>query len=235
MDFYKSTLNAMYKLLNDAGVKFWAEWILKDVEDWEESKLVEHHLSAYGGMGSLNDVVICVQNNHKVKKEQEAWINTLLSSLKAISFYLAKSPKDKININDIKKSLKYNYVKIQGTRCLNCGYSELSLSDIDNFIAPKIIDDEIVDALMEDRLISFVDNVINLNLPQIIIEREKIEKIICESNISFTKLNRWMRPCPECGSDDTAVYRWNMIKKKNIFMKEVQIFEPSNDNLCLKY
>ncbi|MDR3594037.1 hypothetical protein [Clostridium sp.] len=35
MEFYKLTLNAMYKLLNDTGVMFWAKWILKDIDDWD--------------------------------------------------------------------------------------------------------------------------------------------------------------------------------------------------------
>lgn len=35
----------MYKLLHNTGVKFWKEWILKDLEDWEKSNLVKYYLS----------------------------------------------------------------------------------------------------------------------------------------------------------------------------------------------
>lgn len=216
MDFYKLTLEAMYKLLCETGVLFWADWILKDLDYWESNKSVKHHLSAYGGMGSFNDVVICVENNHKVNKQQEAWVNHLLMGLKSVAYYLAKSEKNEINVDMLKEKLKYNNSKIQGSRCLVCGYSELSESDVDNFIAPKIISEGIIKALSEGSLIELTDRVIHMNLPQIGFEREKIKRIIDKSNINFTTLHRWMRPCPQCGSDDTAVYRWNKIKKNYV-------------------
>lgn len=31
MDYYKITLEALYKLLNDIGVKYWADWVVKDL------------------------------------------------------------------------------------------------------------------------------------------------------------------------------------------------------------
>lgn len=234
MNLYKLTLVAMYKLLNETGVQFWADWILKDLDYWKNNKSVKHHLSAYGGMGSFNDVVICVENNHKVIKCQEAWVNHLLMSLKSVTYYLAKSEKSEINFDMLEEKLKYIYSKIQGSRCLACGYSELSESDVDNFIAPKIVNEEIVKALSEGSLIELTDRVIHMNLPQIDFEREKIKRIIDESNINFTTLHRWMRPCPKCGSDDTAVYRWNKTKKKTMLMKGIEKFEPSADNLPLR-
>lgn len=234
MDFYKLTLEAIFKLLNETGVQFWADWILEDLDNWENNKSVWHHLSAYGGMGSFNDVVICVENNHKVTKQQETWVNHLLMSLQSLAYYLAKYETSEINVDIIKEKLKYNYSKIQGSRCLACGYSELSESDIDNFIAPKIISEVMIKALSEGRLIEFIDRVIDMNLPQIYIEREKIKIIIERSNINFTTLQRQMRPCPKCGSNDTAVYRWNKTKRKNILMEEVERLDPSEDNLPLR-
>ncbi|MDP4147021.1 MAG: hypothetical protein Q8936_21535, partial [Bacillota bacterium] len=143
MDLYRLALEAMQKLLNETGVRFWADWIEKDIEYWDDNRSVTHHLSAYGGMGSFNDVVICVVNNHKVNKHQEAWTNYLLMGLKSVAYYLAKSEEIEINVDMLKEKLQCNYSKIQGSRCLACGYSELSEGDVDNFIAPKIINEEI--------------------------------------------------------------------------------------------
>ncbi|WP_407635981.1 DUF6966 domain-containing protein [Propionispira raffinosivorans] len=36
----------------------------KDLDEWENEKSVHHHISAYGGMGSLSDLIICTQNGH---------------------------------------------------------------------------------------------------------------------------------------------------------------------------
>lgn len=234
MDYYKVVLEALYKLLNETGVKYWAEWISKDINFWIECKSVEHHLSAYGGMGSFNDVVICLQNNHKVTNEQESWTNFLLMNLQSLSVLLTESKDRIIGLEDIKNNLRSNSSKIQGARCLACGYSELSSYNVDNFIAPKIISDGIVKSLSSGNLMEFVEDVIGINLPEIEPAREEIIKIIQDSNINYTMLNRWMRPCPQCGSDDTAVYRWDRVKKMGFLFSLQEKFEPSDDNLPLR-
>ncbi|MTI48430.1 MAG: hypothetical protein FH761_11350 [Firmicutes bacterium] len=160
MDYYKIALEALYKLLNETGETFWADWILKDIKLWEQNKSKEHHLSAYGGMGSFNDLVICVQNKHNVTKKQEPWVNTLLMHLQSLSIFIAKS-KD-INMKSIEDNLQCHPSKIQGTRCLSCGYSELSLTNIDGFIAPKIVSDGIAKSLQNEKLIDVYDK---LKLP----------------------------------------------------------------------
>jgi len=91
MTIYEDALKAMYSLLEQTGEKFWRDWINEDLHYWKNSKSVKHHLSAYGGMGSFNDLVICKKNNHKVTKQQESWINPLLSDLKSICYYSAKN------------------------------------------------------------------------------------------------------------------------------------------------
>ena len=47
------------------------------------------------------------------------------------------------------------------------------------------------------------------------------------SNIFLSDCVGWMRPCPNCGSDDTAAYRW-----KRATSWEAR-FEPTDDNLPL--
>ena len=52
-------LNELVKLLADHAEPHWAEWIAKDIA-WIQRGIgygVLHFLSAFGGMGSLNDVV----------------------------------------------------------------------------------------------------------------------------------------------------------------------------------
>lgn len=233
MDYYKITLEALYKLLDETGVTFWADWILKDIKLWEQNRSTEHHLSAYGGMGSFNDLVICTQNKHNVTKEQEPWVNTLLIYLQSLSTFLAKSKDRDITISSIANKLQCNSSQIQGTRCLSCGYAELTLTNVDSFIAPKIVSEGIVKSLKNENLIEFIGDVIMVNLKQIEFQRKKIIKIINSSGINYTSLSRWMRPCPKCGSEDTAVYRWDKVKRKSILFNKKYKFEPSDDNLSL--
>jgi hypothetical protein len=56
MSQYAQPLDAMHRLLMQAGETHWAAWIERAMREWRESRAVKHHLSAYGGMGSFNDI-----------------------------------------------------------------------------------------------------------------------------------------------------------------------------------
>ena len=59
-----------FKIMIDSksGLSYLAKWISMDLDRWEIEKSVRHHSSAYGGMGSLNDLIICTENKHSVTK-----------------------------------------------------------------------------------------------------------------------------------------------------------------------
>jgi hypothetical protein len=50
---------------------------------------------------------------------------------------------------------------------------------------------------------------------------------VIASSISLSARAGWMRPCPNCSSDNTAVYRWKRAANKE------SGFEPTDDNLPL--
>ncbi|HSM36235.1 MAG TPA: hypothetical protein VK837_07560 [Longimicrobiales bacterium] len=78
MSQFEAALCAMHDLLVEVGESRWARWIDRDLELWRRSRDVVHHLSAYGGMGSLNDVVLCRDNAHSLSPRQEPWADMLL-------------------------------------------------------------------------------------------------------------------------------------------------------------
>jgi hypothetical protein len=58
------TIDEMARLLRDAGHRSWADWLAKDVA-WlrrGDAHGLTHFLSAFGGMGSLNDVLLAGPN-----------------------------------------------------------------------------------------------------------------------------------------------------------------------------
>ncbi len=79
MNQYEHCLIAMKRLLDAVGESHWAKWIDTDIKVWRANCDVSHHLSAYGGMGSFNDIWICRANQHTLTEAQEPWANTLLS------------------------------------------------------------------------------------------------------------------------------------------------------------
>ena len=61
MDYYLQALQTMHYILNsqnnpNACFENWVEWISKDITDWEFRQNTDHHIRAYGGMGSFNDL-----------------------------------------------------------------------------------------------------------------------------------------------------------------------------------
>ena len=90
MTQYEHSLLAMKRLLDAVHETHWAQWIATDIEQWRAADDTSHHLSAYGGMGSFNDVIICRANQHSVSEVTEAWANTLFEWLKSVCYFLWK-------------------------------------------------------------------------------------------------------------------------------------------------
>lgn len=76
-------LEAIEALLRTHGENFWAEWIdsaemrLRNTDDYGVDEL----LGFFEGMGSLNDLIICPENGHLIKREDEEQVNARLKDL----------------------------------------------------------------------------------------------------------------------------------------------------------
>lgn len=55
-DLYEPCLSALIEALALVGEAHWHTWMVDDLERWRRGRDVAHHLSAYGGMGSFNDL-----------------------------------------------------------------------------------------------------------------------------------------------------------------------------------
>lgn len=56
MDKYLKTLKKLKKVLEKEGYQQWADWIEIDIQNWIKKKDTQHHLDAFGGMGSILDL-----------------------------------------------------------------------------------------------------------------------------------------------------------------------------------
>ncbi len=80
-------------LLRKYGVSHWADWLEKDMMLLEKSDFygIEHLLSAFGGMGSFNDLYICQENGHIIEKEETVLVNDKLFRLNSSIYGLAET------------------------------------------------------------------------------------------------------------------------------------------------
>jgi len=228
---YEHALAATEYLLRQVGERHWADWLHEDMLAWRANGDVSHHRSAYGGMGSFNDVIICRMNQHNVTAEQEPWANALFEWLKAILFQLSREPSMVPTIDVLRGTVgrhapslsafvggehaptsMHGLVgeswKITGVRCLACGYAEVTRSGIDSAIADDIVPELVFDGCARGALIQVVDRVLAQDLDGLADRRAKLIFAATASGLQIRNDDGWMRPCPRCNADDTAVYRW---------------------------
>ena len=230
---YLLGLKSLAFLFSETEVSSWCSHINEDIRLWDEIHDVMHHLRAYGGMGSINDVVICVQNGHRIEKHQEPWANALLQFLLSWCSYSARCIQDgkAPSLFTVEKANIRNPRKIQGRRCLQCGYAELTKNNNDNFIAPVIVEKRLRVISDEHEMYETINKLLCANDSEIDILRKRLIHAEEKSGIHY-KNSEWMRICSNCKSDDIAVYRWDLVG--NIFDNSCCKMISSTDNLPLR-
>lgn len=214
---YPDALNAMHELLGALGEHHWRSWIAQDINEWETRKSVRHHLSAYGGMGSFNDIGF-----------EDVWLGTLFDDLKSACYYCAHHPTGKPDVRALEHSMGSVGFELCGWRCLLCGYGVVSHRDIDYFIARRVIRQRLVVEAGRARLREFVHWVIQSRPSDALFTHERVTDWVDRSGLHIRDSNDWLRPCPGCGSNDTVVYRWLLVDKAG------DRFVSSHDNLPLR-
>jgi hypothetical protein len=201
-DYYKTTLEVLAKILQEENYDHWANWMQEDIKFWETNKSVEHHLHAYGGMGSFNDVVIGNNDNEGI------WKGHILGHLQSLAYSLAKGNSLSSIIEGILNRNITN--EIGGWRCRNCGDARMNDRDINLFIANNFIPTFFIKYLQVDKLQEVYDIFKLINSEEVKNKKNQIESLIQQENIILNLDNNWLWNCPKCGSSEVCVYRWNV-------------------------
>lgn len=207
----------MHDLLGALGEQHWRAWIAQDIDEWESRKSVQHHLSAYGGMGSFNDIWF-----------EDVWLGTLFEDLKIACYQFAQYPTVKPDVRALEHSMSSIGFELSGWRCLACGYGVVSRRDIDYFIARRVIRRRILTQAQRTCLREFVAAVVHSRPSEPELSPATVADWAARGGLHIRENNDWLRPCPSCGSDNTAVYRWSLVDEPE------QKFVPSYDNLPLR-
>lgn len=89
-------------LLRSAGESHWARWMetsLRRIEKGDFSG-VEHLLSAFGGMGSFNDLILMSTNGHSVTGDNQRDFNDRLDDLRVQLYTIAQNVRRNALIGD---------------------------------------------------------------------------------------------------------------------------------------
>ena len=93
------TLDELVALLRRVGEDRWADRIAADRQAIERGDRhgLDHFLSAFGGMGSLNDLIIHPLNGHDVGANDAEAVNELLSRLLGEAWGDAKAMRNELD------------------------------------------------------------------------------------------------------------------------------------------
>jgi hypothetical protein len=84
-------LAGLVALLREYGESAWAEWLDRDRQRIQRGDAygLEHLLGAFGGMGSLNDLLLHPANGHPVAPDRIDLVNDQLQALRGRCWRLA--------------------------------------------------------------------------------------------------------------------------------------------------
>jgi hypothetical protein len=172
-----------------------------------------------------------------VTELQEPWVNTLLLWLQALCFFLAKQPHSCFPAETLFKSVGRfdaplsafvggdradpstkgfaEKPRLSGWRCCHCGHAQISHLDLEAFIADDILPGMVFHACETLTLDRLVDRVLAGELDTTG-RREQMVAALRNSSISLSDSTEWMRPCPNCGSDDTGIYYWKRATSREL-------------------
>lgn len=221
---FGNAISALIELLEAVGEKYWVVPLRNHLAIWKQSGDASSHRSIYGGMGSFNDVMICRQNNYHVTEEQEPFVGQLFNDLSSVCYAL--SQQQGFTADALRLELGTVGCPMQGWRCRECGYGEVSRRNIDYYLAYRVVREAMIETASQGLLADCVRQTLSLNFPEITEARQKLEGRLTASGIAVNDRNGWIRLCPKCQSENISVYRWVELWDG--------IFRPDVDNLSVK-
>lgn len=217
IDYYKISLEILSQILKNEGYDQWAKWMQEDIKLWDASKSVKHHLHAYGGMGSFNDINI--GNNDT----EGLWKGRVFDGFQSLAFGLASG----YSLETILDRMQNNSSEISGWRCLSCGNAKVTSKGVEIYISSYFAPKLFVEYTKNNQLADLMEIEKILTSESITTKRNAIKNVISQTNITLNDDTTWWWTCPKCGSGDTCVYRWELVDN------DTQLIE-ARDNLALK-
>ncbi len=217
-DYYKLSLELLIKLLAGEGYENWQKWLSEDIRLWETDYSTEHHLRAYGGMGSFNDVIFCEDDTNSI------WKRKMFGTVQTLAYSFAKGEISTIPLEE--SFYSYGSTQISGWRCRDCGEAKINEAAIENYISNIFLPKIFVEYIKKDKLSEIVDVEKVRNSEEISRKRKEIESIIQKSSIELANSEKWLWTCPKCQSKETCAYRWYLTEN------DTKLIE-ADDNLAL--
>ena len=200
-------------LLSEVGEQHWASQVGRSSSSSFRGLL--------GGMGSLNDVIICRQNSHKVTDEDDPRANALLTAMIGVCY--EASSRGPLLASDAARLCVGEGIVLSGSRCRQCGHSFMGSRSLLSHLATVRLASVMADSSASDwpvgSLLAYWHTRESDQAVAALADRLR------SAGIEYSPGDGWMRPCRACHSEDTCIYRWRIT--------DTSIY-PSDDNLTIR-
>jgi hypothetical protein len=196
LENYLKALELLKKLLSDNKEPFWADWMQKDIDEWKNMQSTEHHLNAFGGAGSFNDVNLNYEDNLGY------WKNTLMSNLASISYGFAKDRS--FNLPDNSSTI------LDGSVCQKCKNVVINENTITRFLAGKFIPIFLAEYFLTDSYLTLLDlEKLVLDTRIEVFKNELLQEVI-EKNMQINYQNSaWAPNCASCNATEKVYWEFS--------------------------
>jgi hypothetical protein len=171
-------------------------------------------------MGSFNDVYLSGAQCG-VAEEKQPWIAALFQDLKSLCYLLAGYQEGVFRGLEtwrLKRDMGHRIDVLQGSKCEPCGHTEVTPRDVELYLARQEIRRVILQSITELSPLALAEDVLSGELSRLAEgQRTNLESRVRASGVAIRIRDGWMRPCPKCGSENTAVFYWEMDDKTGIF------------------
>ncbi len=208
MDYYGCYLQAMHTLLRQADEPFWARQIAKDLDLWEQRQSVAAHLARYGEADSLDDLYLQPPARRWSDPGQRTWANVLYTKLRQLCHAAAVAIErgEPVGPPGLVSGLPQ---VLHGKRCAACGSMRATQYDIDMYIAPRVLAQEIAAKLELGSLEQVVNDCLSMRFPTILPARRRIHDILTCSGIDISERDHFDGTCEHCAGETMAACSWS--------------------------
>lgn len=196
MENYLKALELLKRLLADNNEPFWANWMQQDLDEWNLNRSTDHHLHAFGGMGSFNDVNL---NNGETLGY---WKNALMSNLATISYGFAKDRS--FNLPNNSSTI------LDGSICQKCSRIEINENTITRFLAGKFVPIFINEYFLTESFLILLDLAKLVLDSRIEVFKNELLQEMVEKDIQVNYENSaWVLNCASCNASEKIYWEFS--------------------------
>lgn len=196
MENYLKALELLKRLLADNNEPFWANWMQQDLDEWNRNQSTDHHLHAFGGAGSFNDV------NLNYSDTLGYWKNAMMSNLATISYVFAKDRSFNLPNN--------SSTNLDGSICQKCRNVVINENTITRFLAGKFVPIFIKEYFLTESYLVLLDLEKLVLDTRIGVFKKELMQEIAEKNIHVNYENSaWIPKCTACDASEKVYWEFS--------------------------